>query len=282
MRATRLLSRLAAALGFSTLRVEALRLQEAGPILFAGDSTLRYQYELFCPSKDSIQRKHGHWVCQAKEGYDVFFIDYQKSDKEYVRAGPDGATLRLKKLTGITPQVVYLNFYGLWTLHLEPFVAWDNWAARRLGYTAQHLQESMQRTLSMGVEAVVLMTTHHVCEEKFTDNWRIFLQHGPEAGCSDYRARGCPGLQTEDCGEDAEALCRVSACTGSGARLLAEEELPAYELAKASGARVALVDAHEITEKAGCEHTVDGRHYDTETVEAEVKAFRAALAHVAA
>mmetsp|Transcript_148948 Transcript_148948/g.460013 ORF Transcript_148948/g.460013 Transcript_148948/m.460013 type:complete len:309 (+) Transcript_148948:32-958(+) len=304
---TRLLG-LAAALAGSPLHVPALRLHEdVGPVLFAGDSTLRYQFELLCGDKLSITKVHGYWMCQVDKGYDAYYIDYMKLAQRHkdLYTGPDGATMRLRRLTGLTPRVVYFNFYGLWDLHLEPVLRWRE-PRRRREYTPDRLCQSMQHTVELGVRSLILMTTHHVCESRFDGPWAAILQEpgtdgespgaealsrgegasrsttGTDTGCRSYVAMGCSGLPMGMCGDDVEALCRASTLTAAGAERLVEQELPACDLCRAAGVRVAAVHAHSITAGAGCGHTVDGRHYDTETVAREVEAYSAALANVTA
>jgi hypothetical protein len=173
---------------------------------------------------------------------------------------------------------------GMWQLHLMPVRGWG-YPSNRFHYTAEHICKTFADVFKAGVKKLVLMTSHRVCEEKYTGSWKTIAgdRSKTDCVCNEWVKRGCPGIEVGDgwgpspsCGGDMRRLCVQSTFTFDGAEHLAKVERDAVHMCQAQGIPLKLVDANMITERAGCGKTPDGRHYGAEVVHQEVDAFEAA------
>lgn len=292
--ATRVVVLVATAWLAPALHMEKASLFDQPPvksILFVGDSTMRAQFYSMC--RGPVRNSDGHFLWCSLNGANVYFMGWSLGTgeghlfalNESVYQGPNVAARVLEDLTGMRPEILYANFMGMHQLHLMPVRGWQL-PSDRFHYTAEHICQTFANAFRAGVKKLVLMSSHKVCEEKYTGSWKTIAgdRFKTHCVCNEWVNHGCPGIEVGDgwgpcpsCGSDMKTLCVQSTFTFDGANHLAEVERDAVHMCQAQGIPLKLVDANMITDGAGCGSTHDGRHYVPKVVHQEVEAFEAAV-----
>mmetsp|Transcript_22297 Transcript_22297/g.73576 ORF Transcript_22297/g.73576 Transcript_22297/m.73576 type:complete len:334 (+) Transcript_22297:354-1355(+) len=172
--------------------------------------------------------------------------------------------------------VVYLNFGALHLLHLgdvRPFHTSSDRSCDAFGKASPahmgrggdldgyvHLEENIARDIDayLAVASLVVVSTPNaMCDSKLNGVFSKSIDEQVVSKC----AAGVVAMRPELQGRATE-ICREGTFNGPGVASLASRVRAATQSAikKHSAQRVALVDAHSMTE-GQCEETEDGRHY---------------------